>query len=167
MTRTWHRKHPRPPMRTGGSLAGIRRLMHWEPFLDRDVARVAREAEPVFHPNFDVLETAECYAFLADLPGVARDRLEVAWSAGAITVSGIRDPEPLGQGADFYALERTFGAFTRSFSLPAGAQPDQAQATLKDGVLTVVVPKLPAGAAGQVPVQESRPDGTDVPVVGG
>jgi HSP20 family protein len=168
MGRTWHRQRNRPGRRAAAPLAGLRKLMNWDPFLDRDVAKVAREAEPVFSPSFDILETAAAYVFLADLPGVRREAVQVAWAPGRLTVSGTRDAEPSGEGADYFALERTFGAFSRSFHLPAGACPERASATLQDGVLTVQVPKVPAGAAGQVTLTRgSAPDrDPDLPVRG-
>jgi len=136
------------------SMAAVRKLMRWDPFLDVDVAKVARDAEALFTPAFDVLETEGCYAFLADLPGVREQELEVSWAAGRITISGTREPEALGEGADFYALERTFGRFVRSFSLPASALPEKTSATLQDGVLRVLVPKTPADQQpARIPVQ--------------
>ncbi|MGA2082184.1 MAG: Hsp20/alpha crystallin family protein [Holophaga sp.] len=137
--------------------APVRRLMGWDPFLDQDVAKVAREADPVFNPSFDILETHSCYVFLADLPGVRGEDLEITWTAGRITLTGTREPEPMGDEADFYALERTFGRFSRSFTLPAGACPDRTSATLKAGVLTVRVPKAPADAAGRITIHDQEP----------
>ena len=158
MARIWHRNTSSPVRpKTWGSLAAIRKLMNWDPFLDLDVAKVAREAEPVFTPAFDILETSRCYAFQADLPGVRQENLEITWDAGRITISGVREPNPMGEGADYYALERTFGSFTRSFGLPGGVAPDRTSATLKDGVLTVLVPKDPPERTGRVPVQDGVP----------
>jgi HSP20 family protein len=130
--------------------------MSWGPFLDLDVAKVARDCEPVFTPTFDILETEGYYAFLADLPGIRRDSLEITWTAGRITIAGAREPETLAEGADYYALERTFGCFSRSFSLPAGARADRTSATLKDGVLTLLVPKA-NGQPSRIPVGDAVP----------
>jgi HSP20 family protein len=158
MARIWHRKNTTSVRRgLAEPLPAIRKLMNWDPFLDLDVAKVAREAEPVFTPSFDILETGGYYAFLADLPGLRQEDLEVTWTAGRITIAGAREPEALGEGADYYALERTFGRFSRSFSLPAGVCVDKTNAMLKDGVLTVLVPKDPAGRPGRIPIQDSIP----------
>ena len=130
----------------------VRQRLDLAPLVDIDVVKVAREAGPVFSPTFDVLETADCYGLLADLPGVRQEDLEVTWTAERIRIAGRREPEPLGEGADFYALERTFGRFARSFSLPAGACVDRTSAVLKDGVLTVLVPKPSVSAPIRVPL---------------
>jgi HSP20 family protein len=158
MAKTWHRKLIRHrPMAAGKAKAVLPRPCGWEHFLDLDVARVAREAEPVFVPAFDILETDRFFGILADLPGIRQEDLEITRTASRITVAGVREPESWGDGANYYALERTFGVFSRSFSLPAGACPDQTCATLKDGVLTVMVPKTPALESSRIPLQDAIP----------
>lgn len=158
MSKVWRRrKFPRVARKPSEPMAAVRRLMNWDPFLDLNVAKLAREAEPVFAPAFDILETAEYYAFLADLPGVRQEDLEVAWAGGQITIAGVREPESLGEGGDYYALERTFGRFSRSFRLPAGVCADKTSAMLKDGVLTVLVPKEQAGGMGRIPILDRLP----------
>ena len=158
MAKTWHRKSMRSrPTTAAESLLFVRKLSEWEHFLDLDVTRVAREVEPVFVPTIDILETDAFFCILADLPGIRQDHLEIVRTAGRITVSGLREPEHWGAGASYYALERTFGRFSRSFSLPAGSCPDQTCATLKDGVLTVMVPKTPQLQPSRIPLQDAIP----------
>ena len=158
MAKTWHRKsRGHKPAAGAESLVVVRKLSEWERLLDLDVTRVAREVEPVFVPTFDILETDGFFAILADLPGIRQDHLEITRTASRITVTGVREPEPWGEGASYYALERTFGGFTRSFRLPAGACPDQTCATLKDGVLTVMVPKTPQLQPSRIPLQDAIP----------
>ena len=158
MAKTWHRKSTRTgPGKPPESLIIVRKLMDWEHFIDLDVAKVAREVGPVFIPAFDILETDAFFGILADLPGIRQDDLEITRTASRITVIGRREPEPWGEGANYYALERTFGGFSRSFSLPAGACADQTSATLKDGVLTVMVPKGPQLPPRRIPLQDAVP----------
>ncbi len=155
MTKNWHRRRPPlAPREPAEALDGVRKLMNWGPFLDVDVAKVARETESVFTPAFDILETESYYAFLADLPGIQQDALCISWTAGAINIAGAREPETVADRADYYALERTFGRFCRAFSLPAGVCTEQTSATLKDGVLTVLVPKALTAEPSRVPIHD-------------
>jgi HSP20 family protein len=167
MAKRWHRKITLPKRVLGAAhLEGFRRFMNWDPFLDLDVAKQAREAKPMFTPTFDILEHPGGYVFLADLPGLRPEHLDITWTDGRITVAGTREPEAQGEGADYYALERTFGSFSRSFSLPAGMNADQASAELRDGVLTLLLPKASAGSA-RIPVQGGQAHQAAVPVQDG
>jgi len=156
MPRVWRKKTiPAPRSHPGKryeDLEAVRRLMDWHPLLDANVAKLARESEPRFTPAFDILETTGYYAFLADVPGIREEDLEITWTLGRITIAGLREPEATGQDADYYALERTFGRFSRAFNLPAGACADRTHATLRDGVLTVLVPKAESVQPGRVPI---------------
>jgi len=158
MAKTWHRKSIISRLRMPEEpLAVLPKRVDWERFMDLDVARAAREVPPAFIPTFDILETDGYYGVLADLPGIRQEDLEITRTASQITVTGVREPEAWGEGADYYALERTFGGFSRSFNLPAGACAEQASATLKNGVLTVMVPKHPQHQASRIPLQDAIP----------
>ncbi len=60
-----------------------------------------------------------------------------------LTVNGLRDQEERHEGENFFADERTFGSFTRAFTLPDGVDGEHVNAELKDGVLTLQIPKKP------------------------
>jgi HSP20 family protein len=96
-----------------------------------------------FFPAFEVKETREAYAFRADLPGVEEKNVEITLTANRLTVSGKREEEKEEQGGAFYVSERTYGAFTRSFTLPEGIDGEHITAELTAGVLEIVVPKKP------------------------
>ena len=96
-----------------------------------------------FLPSFEVKETKDSFIFKADLPGVKEDDLEISLSGNMLTISGQRQEEKKDEGDRYYAYERSYGSFTRSFTLPEGADAEHVQAELKDGVLTLVVPKKP------------------------
>ena len=121
----------------------MRDLMRWDPFreLSRGVAGGAETAG--FIPSFEVKETKDSYVFKADLPGVKQDDLEISLTGNRLTVSGQRQEEKRDESDTHYVYERSFGSFSRSFTLPEGIDVDQVQAELKDGVLNVVVPKKP------------------------
>jgi HSP20 family protein len=106
-----------------------------------------------FAPDFDVKETKEAYILKADVPGVREEDLVVNVAGNRLTIAGKRDAEEKRQGEAYYAIERMHGAFTRAFTLPEGADAERVQAEMKDGVLTLMVPKRPEEKTRQVPVK--------------
>lgn len=122
----------------------LRSLMSWDPFREMaPLLGIEGETEERFAPTFSVKETQAAYVFKADLPGVEEKNVEVTVTANRLTVNGKREEEKHEEGELHYACERTFGAFTRSFTLPEGIDVERVEAELKGGVLTVVVPKSP------------------------
>jgi HSP20 family protein len=103
-------------------------------------------------PAFEVLDTDDGYIFRADLPGVPQSDLELAVTGNRITVSGKRDQEHEDKNARYYHRERNYGVFSRSFTLPQGADLDHIKADLRDGVLNIIVPKKPEVAPRKVKV---------------
>jgi len=121
---------------------------YWDPFrimleMFDQGAREARHVEQLFSPSFEVFERKDGYVFKADLPGVKQEDLDITLNANRLTVSGKREAEERKEGERFYAYERSFGSFTRSFTLPEGVDAEHVAAELKNGVLTLVVPKKP------------------------
>lgn len=96
-----------------------------------------------FTPAFEVFERKDGYVFKGDLPGVKQEDLEIALTENRLTISGKRDFEERREGERFYAAERVYGQFTRTFSLPEGVDGEHVKAELSNGVLTLVIPKKP------------------------
>jgi HSP20 family protein len=120
----------------------MRDLLQWDPF--RELSRgVAGGAVTGFLPSFEVKETKDSYVFKADLPGVKQEDLNISLTGNRLTISGQRNEEKKDEGETHFVYERSFGSFSRSFSLPEGIDAEHVQADLKDGVLNVVVPKKP------------------------
>ena len=94
-----------------------------------------------FTARFDVKETKDAYVIKADLPGVKEDDLEVSLNGSMLTIRGKREEERKEEGDNYYAIERSSGSFTRSFTLPESSDGDNVSADLKDGVLEVRLPK--------------------------
>ena len=99
-----------------------------------------RQVEGVGVIPLDVHETADEYIVKAPIPGVTSDRIEITFEAGVLTIRGEVAEEKEVQG-ECLMQERTFGRFARSVSLPSPVVADKIAAGLKDGVLTVHVPK--------------------------
>lgn len=116
-------------------------LLRWDPFSDR--RGWLSPGGAAFYPHFDVKESKDGYLFSADLPGVKEADLEISLTGNVLTVSGKREEEQRQEGDQYHSVERSYGQFTRSFSVPDGVDGDNVRADLKDGVLTVHLAKRP------------------------
>jgi HSP20 family protein len=130
----------------------VRRMLEWDPFETMAPVRLWPEA---FVPDFSVKETRDAFVFKADLPGVDGKKIQVKVLGNRLTITGEREEEKKEDGETFYTYERSFGSFTRSFTLPEGAEMDKIHAELKDGVMTIVVPRHPEAQPRQIDVTVS------------
>ncbi len=103
-------------------------------------------------PDVDVKETPEAYVFHADLPGFKEENVEVAVEGNRITFTGKRDEEKKSEKDKYYMTERSWGSFTRTFTLPEGIDSAKAHAELKNGVLTVSVPRAAGATPKKIPI---------------
>jgi HSP20 family protein len=94
-----------------------------------------------FMPQFEVRETDDAFIFKADLPGVSEDDLEITIDQNRLTVSGQREMEQREDKDRYYAVERAYGTFTRTFTLPTNVDESRIEAEMRDGVLTLKIPK--------------------------
>ena len=96
-------------------------------------------------PSFEVRETNEAFVLKADLPGIRSDDIEVSLAGRQLQISGKREHEKEEDEGQYHTYERSYGSFTRSFTLPDSVDVEHIRSDLKDGVLTLVAPKQ-AGA---------------------
>jgi len=135
------------PTRTSGAEAAtdpwraMRSLLSWDPFREMATFPVFDERALGFTAAFDIKETKDAYSFKADLPGIQEKDLDVTMTGNRLTVTGKREQEKEDRTDRYYAYERTYGSFTRSFTLPDGADVEKLRASLEQGVLTITVPK--------------------------
>lgn len=115
----------------------------WDPFGELGSIVPFQAERGVFVPDVDIQETPKAYVFKADLPGMKDKDVEVSVTGNRLTLSGKREEEKHEEKASYHTWERSYGSFARSFTLPSGTEPDHVSADLKDGVLTVTVPKKP------------------------
>ena len=104
-------------------------------------------ANPLWVPALDIVEKRDAYLVVAELPGVAQSKLELSFEQNVLTIRGEKSSlfEPLKNGElRVYAAERVTGAFERAIRLPEFVDSDRITAELRDGVLTVTVPKATA-----------------------
>ena len=114
-----------------------RDLLRWDPFAE--MLPLGDDERPLYAPNFDVKETKEGFVFKADVPGVNAKDIDVQITDNRLTVSGKREHEKEQSTDTTYRCERSFGAFSRSFTLPSSVDSDKVQADIKDGVLTIAI----------------------------
>ena len=92
-------------------------------------------------PPMDLVETDENLVLKADLPGLDTDDVNIEVKDGVLTISGERRTEQTERTDGFYRVERAFGGFSRSMSLPENVDPDGINASFDKGVLEVRIPK--------------------------
>ena len=92
-------------------------------------------------PAMDLVETADHFVLRADLPGLSEEDVKIEFEDGTLTVSGERKVEHDAKGEGYYRVERAFGSFSRSLTLPQGIDPEAVAASFDRGVLEVSIPK--------------------------
>lgn len=102
-------------------------------------AEIGKDQEWV--PAFDVSETDDHVVVKADLPGIDPKELDISITGNVLTVKGEKKQEREEKGESFHWVERTYGSFARSFTLPAYVDSNKIEATYKDGVLRLLIPK--------------------------
>lgn len=137
--------NPRPAVleREMEPLRTLRNLFHWEPFQEFASLLPGERGMLSFLPPVEIKETKETYLFCLDVPGVKLTDIEVNVTGNRLTVTGKREEAKEEKTDTYYACERNYGTFSRSFTLPEGTETENVHADLSAGVLTIVVPKKP------------------------
>ena len=95
----------------------------------------------LLRPALNVAESEQSFTITAELPGVAKEDVSLTIENGVLTIAGEKKRETEHKDKAWHRIERVYGSFQRSLTLPKGVNGEQADATFKDGVLTVVLPK--------------------------
>jgi HSP20 family protein len=132
-------------------------LIRWEPV--RELGTIQNEMNRLFNsffdtpaqpngaplrryvPAMDLVDTGEAFVLKADLPGLSESDVSIELDDNVLTVSGERKSEHEDRKAGYYRVERSYGSFRRSLTLPEGVDPEAVTATFDKGVLEVTVPK--------------------------
>jgi len=107
-----------------------------------------------FLPAVDIRETSDALTLSAELPGLTREDVHITLENSVLTISGERKFEKDAKEENYHRIERAYGAFSRSFTLPATVDASRIAATYKDGVLTVRLPQREEAKPKQIEVQE-------------
>jgi len=132
-------------------------LIQWKPF--REVSRLRSEMdrlwdeyfgagrrafrpmEEAWLPAVDVSETGDKITVKAEIPGMEAKDIDISMVGDTLVIKGEKKAEKEEKDENYHMVERSYGSFSRSMKLPATVDPDKVDATYKNGVLTVVLPK--------------------------
>ena len=92
-------------------------------------------------PAVDVAETDKTYEITAELPGLHEKNIEVRLANGVLSIKGEKQEEKEEKEKDYYRRERSFGSFERRFQVPENVDEDKIEASFKNGILSVTLPK--------------------------
>jgi HSP20 family protein len=116
-------------------------------------------------PPMDLVETEDSFVLKADLPGLTESDLNLEVEDNVLTISGERKAEHEDKREGYVRVERAFGSFRRSLTLPEGVEPDAVKASFDNGVLEVRIPKpeqrKPRKVAIQVGEQPAAIEGSE------
>jgi len=133
-------------------------IVRWEPL--RDFVTLREAMDRLFEDSFvgrrpgawtpaegtlplDMYQTEDAAVIKSAVPGVKPDEIDVSISGNTLTISGESKEEEEVKDEDYIRRERRYGSFSRSVVLPEGLEPDKAEASFEDGVLTLTIPKAP------------------------
>lgn len=141
------------PWRPFGELGRLRREMDdlWSRFFGETSlpSIFARE----WAPTVDVSETKDNVVLKAEVPGLEAKDVDVSISEDVLTIKGEKKKEEEKKDEHYHYRERYSGSFQRSFRLPVSVKTEKADATFKDGVLTVTLPKAPEAKKKQIKIK--------------
>jgi HSP20 family protein len=122
-------------------------------FFDDEVVGNILSENKSFVPVFDISENDTGYSVVAELPGIDEKDLDVTLTDGILTVKGEKRQETEEKGEAYHRIERRYGSFQRSFRMPDGIQGDKIDATYKNGVLKLMIPKSENSEAKKIEIK--------------
>jgi len=134
----------------------ISSLLDWSPFRRSNLtAENENITVPEWAPLVDIAEDTKEYLIKVELPEVQKDDVKVTVESGTLTISGERKAEKEEKGRKFHRVERYYGRFERSFSIPEDAEASDVKAEFKDGILRVHLAKSEKARPKQIEVKVS------------
>jgi HSP20 family protein len=140
-------------------------LSHWDPF--EEIARLQDQVtrlwnaggevstrRGVFAPPVDIYEDNDAFHLKVELPGMQSKDVHVSVENGVLTVRGERKLEKENERDGYHRIERSYGGFARSFTLPKTVNGEQLEAEMRDGVLSLRLPKQVAPPPRRIPIRE-------------
>jgi HSP20 family protein len=115
-------------------------------------------ASQVWVPALDIVEKRDAYIVVAELPGVSQSNVELSFEQNVLTIRGQKSPslDPSKDGElRVYTAERVAGTFERAIRLPEFVDSERIAADLRDGLLTVTIPKATAAQARKIEIKAS------------
>ncbi len=121
--------------------------------LEPDARLTEGYIEGRFVPAVDIAEDSEAVTVAAEVPGMAREDLDVSIEDGVLTLRGEKKEEETSEGKNVHRVERRYGRFERRIQLPPTVDPEQVTATYEDGVLKLTMPKVAAAKARSIRIE--------------
>ncbi len=134
----------------GANLYGDLSRMQRE--MDRLFGETRRLSQARVYPPINIYDAEDGYHLRAELPGVDPDSLDITVTRNEVVIKGERTRDEGDDEVRYHRRERGLGSFSRAFALPDHLDPDNVQASYKDGVLTLVTPRLPEAGPRKVAV---------------
>jgi HSP20 family protein len=107
-------------------------------------------------PAFDISETENEYVISGELPGIDAEDLDVTILDGRLTIKGEKKQETEEKDENYHRVERHYGSFERSFRIPENVKEDKLEATYKDGILRLTLPKAEVSKVKKIEVKEKK-----------
>lgn len=95
-----------------------------------------------WQPAVDIIEKESSYVVTVDLPGVKKNDVKITIKDNTLTIQGVRSFEHKEKDGGFQRIERSYGTFQRSFTLPATVKSEAIEASFEDGILSVILPEV-------------------------
>ena len=105
------------------------------------VTYMTPETRGVFYPRTDIKETKKNIKIVSEMPGMDPNDIDVSVHNGILTITGEKKGEKEETGTDYHHIERSYGCFSRSITIPDSVDSEKVESTYKNGVLTVTLPK--------------------------
>jgi HSP20 family protein len=118
-------------------------------------------------PPMDLVEADDHFVLKADLPGLTESDVNIEVQDGTLTISGERKAEHEQRERGWYRIERSFGSFNRSLTIPDGVDPDRIDASFTNGVLEVHIPKPEERKPRRISISSSSAEANGRPAVEG
>jgi len=113
------------------------------------------EFSSAWHPSVDIKETKDDFVLMAEIPGMSKDDIKINISENTLTIKGEKKEEKKEDDHNYHRVERRYGTFQRSFTLPTQIQGNKVKAAYKDGVLTITMPKKEEVKPKEIPITVS------------
>ncbi|MDZ7330814.1 MAG: Hsp20/alpha crystallin family protein [candidate division KSB1 bacterium] len=113
------------------------------------------ESTLAWYPSVDIKETKDDFVLTAEVPGINKDDIKISISENTLTIKGEKKEEKKEETENYHRLERRYGTFQRSFTLPTQVEDKKVKASYKDGVLTITLPKKEEVKPKEIPITVS------------
>jgi HSP20 family protein len=147
-------------------------VIRWDPYreltsfadrFNRALSSPARDREEemslgAWMPPVDISEDQDKIRLTAELPGVREDQVSIQMEGGVLTLRGERKFEDEKQGRNFHRVERSYGQFVRSFTLPNNVDREKIRASFSDGILEIEMPKSEEARPRQIKISAGTPN---------